>query len=491
MDHDSKIPKLLDRAIHACILLLALAAPLSIAATQTAWALGLLFWAARLVFVRPRIRAGAMDLAVLAFLGMTVLSTAFSYDQRLSLQKLLSVSLVSIVYLVSANMREIRTSRKIVALLIVSGIISVVFSLAMLAIGKNLKVIRLAPNSPLLAAGVNENDTILTANGRSVNSPDELAAAVRGTSEDGTAKLQIYRYELLLKYDLPVAAMSASEDSASALGIEQWSRGRDTRASGFFGHYTTYAEVLQLLLALCFGFLIAMPGQLFSRHRLLMAAAAFALCIGLFLTVTRASWAGFLIAVAVIIALGASRKTLLICVACAVPLAAGGLIYLQQKRNVAFIDAKDGSTTWRMTVWREGFDLLISQPRHLAVGIGMDSIKTHYLEWGLFDKGRLPIGHMHSTPLQLALERGVPALIAWIVWMFIYLKLLWKGLRRPEIDWRERAVLLGAFGGTVGFLAGGIVHYNWGDSEVVMIFYLIMGMSTALVRYPYGQEAEL
>lgn len=492
MEQDSRIPKFLDRAIHACILLLALSAPLSIAATQTAWVLGMLFWIARLILVRPRIKMQSMDLAVIIFLGLTILSTAFSYDQRLSVQKLLSVSLVSIVYLVSANLRDVGTSRKVVALLIVSGIVSVLFSLGMLAVGKNLKVTRLSADSPLRAAGVNENDTILAANGRSVNSPEELMAAVRGSSEIGVARLQIYRYELLLKFDLPVASMLPSDDSSSALGIEQWSRGRDTRASGFFGHYTTYAEVLQLLLALCFGLLIAMPGQLFSRNRLLMAATAFMLCVGLFLTVTRASWAGFLIAVAVIIAVGASRRTLMICVAISIPIAAGGLFYLQQKRNVAFIDTKDGSTTWRMTVWREGFDLLVSDPRHLAVGIGMDSIKSHYLEWGLFDNGRLPIGHMHSTPLQLALERGVPTLIAWLFWILIYLKLLWRGIRSPWIDWRERGLLLGAFGGTAGFLAGGIVHYNWGDSEVVMIFYLIMGMSISIVRILEGpREVDL
>ena len=28
----------------------------------------------------------------------------------------------------------------------------------------------------------------------------------------------------------------------------------------------------------------------------------------------------------------------------------------------------------------------------------------------------------------------------------------------------------------------GVVHYNWGDSEVVMIFYLIMGLSLVVER---------
>jgi len=97
----------------------------------------------------------------------------------------------------------------------------------------------------------------------------------------------------------------------------------------------------------------------------------------------------------------------------------------------------------------------------------MDSLKTHWQEWHLFDEGRLPMGHMHSTPLQFALERGIPTLIAWIVWMFLYLRMLWRGFRRNDSGWMERGFLLGTLGGTVGFLSSGLVHYNWGDSEVV------------------------
>jgi O-antigen ligase len=271
-------------------------------------------------------------------------------------------------------------------------------------------------------------------------------------------------------------------DEAGRYGISEWSRGRDTRAAGFFGHYTTYAEAIQLILSVAFALLIVVPGSLFTRNRIILAAVVVAFCGALFLTVTRASWAGFLVSAAVMILIGTSKKTVLICLACAVPIALAGTFYLQQQRNVAFFDTKDGSTTWRMTVWREGFGVLVSNPRHLAVGIGMDSIKTHWQDWRMFDNGNLPMGHMHSTPLQMAFERGVPTLVAWLAWMFFYLRILWRSFRRNDLVWPERGVLLGCLGGTSGFLAGGLVHYNWGDSEVVMIFYLLMGLSLAINR---------
>ena len=97
----------------------------------------------------------------------------------------------------------------------------------------------------------------------------------------------------------------------------------------------------------------------------------------------------------------------------------------------------------------------------------------------MFDNGNQPIGHLHSTPLQIAFERGIPVLIAWIVWLFLYLRTLWLALRYKDKSWLEHGVILGSFGGTIGFLSSGLVHYNWGDSEVVMILYLMMGLSLA------------
>jgi O-antigen ligase len=161
-----------------------------------------------------------------------------------------------------------------------------------------------------------------------------------------------------------------------------------------------------------------------------------------------------------------------------IPLILGGVLLLQQKRNVGFFDAKDQSTSWRELVWRESFQLLVSKPRHLLAGVGMDSIKGHWREWGLFDNGRQPIGHLHSNILQLAVERGIPALIVWLILLGAYARMLLKLTREPN----SGGLALGALGGLAGFFASGLVHYNWGDSEVVMVVYFIMGLTLVLER---------
>ena len=111
----------------------------------------------------------------------------------------------------------------------------------------------------------------------------------------------------------------------------------------------------------------------------------------------------------------------------------------------------------------------------------------------MFDGGRLPLSHFHSTPIQLLAERGLPALLIWLVVLGLYCQTLWRGFvaerekrKRGEGDRFTFGILLGCFGALVGFFVSGLVHYNLGDGEVAMIFYLLMafGAKTADLIMP-------
>ena len=83
----------------------------------------------------------------------------------------------------------------------------------------------------------------------------------------------------------------------------------------------------------------------------------------------------------------------------------------------------------------------------------------------------------------IALERGVPALLVWLALIGAYARTLWRTRRLvPNENWIERGIVLGSLGGLLGFMTSGVVHYNWGDSEVVMILYLLMGLSLVVER---------
>jgi hypothetical protein len=492
----------LDRAIIFWLFIFALSAPHSIAATQIAWAGGMLCWATRFFFrPRPVLFRTPIDYALLGFFILTFISSLVSYEQNVSIGKLRSASLFTIVYLVAENVTQKRVLRALVLTLIASCMVNVFYTIGARIIGHGVKVEGVAANSPLRAAifvnnrmveaptPIQDGDTILEVNGKPLHDPAELVAALDNSStassdagKADTVLVRIYRVEWTPVLRIPRGHLLSGATPLERLGIASWGRGRDWRAAGFYGQDVTYAEALQLIASLTLGLFVAFGSRL-NRRRLLLLLALAGMSVALLLTVTRASWLAFLVSAFVIVLMGARRRTALIVAACAVPLIIAGVLVLKEQRRIGFYDQSDQSTTWRETVWREGFELLKSKPRHLLVGVGMDSLKSHWREWGLFDNGRIPVGHMHSTPLQLAVERGVPTLIIYLLWLVLYALMLWRLLRSEKVEgWIERGLLLGALGGLVGFVTSGMVHYNFGDSEVVMIFYFIMGLSLVIER---------
>ena len=482
MVEKSQTARLLDTAILFCLFLFAIAAPNSIAATQTAWLLGMTFWLLRFaLFPRPKLQRTPVDYLLLGFFILSGLSCLFSYEPLVSLGKMRAASLFTIVYLFSQNVPSRRVIRLLALTLVSACLINVIFTGAQRILGSGVKVHNISEASPLYKAGVRDGDTLLTVDGAKLHDPQELVNEL-SKPDKKVVTITAYRHELMIPCKLPRGILLPGNSALEQLGVGSWSKGRDWRASGLYGNFVTYAEALQLILALAVGLFVALP-----RKRSLVGLALLLALVGmvgsLMLTVTRASWLAFAISTTLILLVSVSRRAVLVAGVLAIPLILAGLFVLQQKRNVGFIDQQDQSTSWRETVWREGFHLLVSKPRHLLVGIGMDSIKAHWREWGMFDKGRLPWGHMHSNLLQIALERGLPALLVWFGLLFIYARTVWRMLRdKTSLDWIEHGLLLGGLGGLVGFFISGLVHYNWGDSEVVMILYFVMGLALALYR---------
>jgi O-antigen ligase len=527
----------LERIVVASLFLFAASAPHSIAVAEGAWVLGMVAWAARYAFrPRPVWHRTPLDYALLGFFVLTFISALCSYEPDVSIGKLRAASLFTIVYLAAENVASRRMLRALALTLVVSCMANVAFTFAVYARGRGVKIGALNARSPLAAAGVRAGDTVLGVDRLKVEGPADiergLAAQQTGRelmirwpagepacwADERVACLRGVRSEVPLAISVERGKFLSGATTEARLGIERWSRGRDDRAHGFYGQYQTYSEALQLIGSLALGLLVALAvsrrnaktedavrrdtdaetdasvredartpdtGRRRWRRNVALLAVAFAGISGaLLLTVTRASWAGFFVSALVVVLAGAgSRRAVVAVVLTACVVTPVALFVLREKRGVGLVDQRDESTTWRETVWREGFDVLKSKPRHLLVGVGMDTLKYRWREWGMFDHGRLPWGHLHSTPLQIAFERGLPALFAWLALLFLYWRALWRMARRAGgLNWIERGLALGALGGAIGFFVSGLVHYNLGDSEVAMNFYFLMGLALASER---------
>src|SRR4029078_9012472 len=84
--------------------------------------------------------------------------------------------------------------------------------------------------------------------------------------------------------------------------------------------------------------------------------------------------------------------------------------------------------------------------------------------------------HLHNVPLQIAAERGLPALAVWIL---VIATLVRDLPRRRHADFPSLSntgiAVIGAM------LAAGLFEYNFGDSEFLMMFLV-------LVTLPYAAD---
>ena len=481
--------KWLERIIFIFLILMILSAPHSIAATQISWLSGMFLWLIRM-FVKPRPKfvRTPLDIALWAFLGWSAISSVFSYDPATSIDRLRNVALFLIFYFVINNLKTVRAVKFLASALIFSCMVNVLWTPIERIFGRGVEIHGVSASSPLAKALLEEGDTLLEANGKKLKTPDDLIQIVE---QNEVTQVKFYRPDFYYTVEVKQTDLLSGADTFEKLGITNWKKSRNWRSAGFYGHYTTYAEVLQLIAALVFGLFIALDKKR-SRRGGLLLFCLLAMTFALILTVTRASQLGFLAAAFAIVLAGGSRKMLLTLALIALPLGIITLVFVQQSREVGFFDRKDDSTIYRQTVYKEGFNLWTKDARNFLLGVGMDSIKRYAKQWRLFDDGKLPMGHFHSTPLQLLVERGLPAFLLWlwVLWRYGKTLLNYSAIRNlnPQSaihnpksnEWLERGIVLGGFGSLVGFFTGGLVHFNLGDAEVAMVFYMLMGLSVTL-----------
>lgn len=506
MTDESGVARWLDRAAILFFLLMVLSCPYSIAAAQTSWLIGLLASIIRLTINPQRkIGAGALGLALWIFAGWSLVSAAFSYDPATSLDKMRSVGLFLVLFFAVWNIRNVRTAWIMSFALIVACTVVAAIQPIRRMVGRGVQVHGIRPDGPLASHGFADGDTLLKVNGKTISDPSEVLAAFEANE---SIKVRLHRPDAYLENDIPRADLLPGTTAAEKLGFTRWSKGHYWRVQGFFSHYMIFSEVLQLIGSLAIGLFLVFfqtrrrrpeelksedlptedPGLTGTLARvvtsgpfLLFTVAAIGLA--LILTSTRGSQLALLVSGFVMIAVSQSRKFLFVTAVVALPFVLGGLMLLQQSRQVGFIDRTDDSTQYRLTMWRDGARLFTASPRNAVFGVGMDSIKTHWQEWGMYDDGRMIKSHFHSTPIQILVERGLPGLLIWLTILGIYARTLWRGLRaNRDGDWRTRGILLGSLGGLIGFITSGFVQSNIVDSVVAMIFYLIMGLSLRVAQ---------
>jgi O-antigen ligase len=109
--------------------------------------------------------------------------------------------------------------------------------------------------------------------------------------------------------------------------------------------------------------------------------------------------------------------------------------------------------------------------------VGPGGVRREYEGYALPEAIKKRTSHVHSTPLQILVERGALGLAAWLwIWAAFIAKGIGLLRRLPADSARERALVMGSLAAVAGFLVAGLSEYNFGDSEVVLVAWALMAL---------------
>ncbi len=227
------------------------------------------------------------------------------------------------------------------------------------------------------------------------------------------------------------------------------------------------------LCALCL-LMAAWTNPEWTRQKPRLVPALLLTAAGLVLHFKRGAWFSFVLAAGLMGLIGRRYRTVLAVFLCAVALLAVPQVRLRLQALSSESSRRAGG---RWELWTRVAPEMI---RQYPQGIGLCGTKHEdFLKHTLNIQPKL--NHLHNNLLQVALETGLAGLAVWLWWMgtVFWVSLgAYHGLRQrdPAAAW----VALGIFGAFSGLMINGLVEYNFGDAEILMLLCFLMGLSAVV-----------
>jgi len=259
------------------------------------------------------------------------------------------------------------------------------------------------------------------------------------------------------------------------------------RPHGTLGHYMTYAGALMLAIPVL---LTVQNGRGWLWHRIVAVGAL----VLLGLTMTRSGWIGC--AVGLIVWLGSRwvsgrtepgpRSTrpwaaygtvlfVVVIIGVIVLLSLAGPETLFA-RGASIFSLDNPTNLDRLAMAATGLRIIRAHP---WLGIGPGLMERVYPAWRVDWAVQDINPHLHNDILQIAAERGLPGLAAW-VWLMAALCVgAWRVLRYAGPFGEGGPEARAALAALAAFLTMGLFEYNFSDSEVVMILLFIVALPFA------------
>jgi O-antigen ligase len=244
--------------------------------------------------------------------------------------------------------------------------------------------------------------------------------------------------------------------------------GLGRRPSGTLSHWMTYSGTLMLVIC------AATARLLYGTSGRLWAAFVMpALLVALSLTLTRGAWVGVAVGVALLLLSKDFRLLALV----PIVIVASLLLAPQNIRDRfwSMLDPKDLTGRDRIAMLEAGVAIVKDYP---LMGVGPSQIERVYPRYRVPDAVKPTNPHLHNVPMQIAAERGLLALGAWIWFVVSAFLGLFQLVRKA----RNKSLAAAALGAMAAMLAAGLTEYNFGDSEFLMLLLVIITLPFAANR---------
>ena len=242
------------------------------------------------------------------------------------------------------------------------------------------------------------------------------------------------------------------------------------RPQGALTHYMTYSGLLMLVAGVAAARLIYR-----DEERVWPALIMPAVLVALALTFTRSAWVGACAAFAVLLMIKDRRLLAALPVLVAISIAVAPARVTD--RVYSMFDLKDPTNRDRVAMLRAGVQMVKDHP---LTGLGPNMVRETYTMYRVPEAVEPVNIHLHNVPMQIAAERGIPALLIWLGFVGVVgydmIKRL-KTARHPSLAAAGLAAL-------VSMLAAGMFEYNFGDSEFLMLFLVLITLPYAAERQP-------
>jgi O-antigen ligase len=205
--------------------------------------------------------------------------------------------------------------------------------------------------------------------------------------------------------------------------------------------------------------------------------------LGLLGSLTRGAWVALAVMLAVLLALRRPRYLLAFLPAALLFLLLSPVPLLN--RILSITDLQDSSNYDRLCMADAGLRMIAERP---LFGIGPDMVQRRYALYRNPTAPRYWVPHLHNNLLNLAAERGVSSLAAYL-WLVAAPLFLAVRRYRAEggADGPRADLYLGTILALIGFNLAGLFEYNWGDVEVQRLALFLLALPFCLERSTPGE----